>query len=87
VIALFHKECEGYLTKEIVDDELLGSEKEDRVFLEILRGEDKSKRKNSNSLWMVEKKDSNKGGIATYDSLYRFRHLATGHYLAAYLYL
>ena len=85
VVALFHKECEGYLTKELVEDELLGTEKEDRVFLEILRGEDKSKRKNSNSLWMIEKKDANKGGIATYDTLYRFRHLATGQYLAAYL--
>lgn len=84
VVALFHKECEGYLTKEFVDDDVLENTKEDRVFLEILRGEDKSKRKNSNSLWMVEKKDSNKGGIATYDTLFRFRHLATGHYLAAY---
>lgn len=81
VIALFHKECEGYLTKEVVDDDL----KEDRVFLEIIRGEDKSKRKNSNSLWMVEKKETTRGGMATYDNLYRFRHLATGYYLTAYV--
>lgn len=38
---------------------------------------------NSNALWMVEFKRPNRGGIATYNSYFRFKHIATGHYLCA----
>ncbi|KAL6045107.1 Inositol 1,4,5-trisphosphate receptor type 1 [Balamuthia mandrillaris] len=38
---------------------------------------------NSNALWMVELKRTNRGGAVCYDRLYRFKHMATGHYLSA----
>ncbi|KAL6077190.1 Inositol 1,4,5-trisphosphate receptor type 1, variant 2 [Balamuthia mandrillaris] len=36
---------------------------------------------NSNALWMLEMERPNKGGIATYRSCFRFKHIASGSYL------
>lgn len=37
---------------------------------------------NSNSVWLVESANTMRGGVARFNRLYRFKHIATGKYLA-----
>jgi hypothetical protein len=93
-VRLFHEEAEGYITHEKISEEVDFADEDkqstphdtiEKVFLEKSSSWSAKKRGNSNSVWLVEFANTTRGGVGTFDKLYRFKHIATGKYLAAVL--